>query len=404
MTAEADASEVPRDSPRGPLNGVRIVDFTENMSGPLATMILGDQGADVIKVEPPSGDALRAVGTYANGMAAFFANINRSKRSLALNLKADKAPGVVAALVDQADVVLHNFRPVAASKLGIDARSLCSGRPRLIHVTIVGFGTDGPYSGRPAYDHVLQALAGYGDLQRGKNEPPVLVRQGIVDKITAYHVAQAVTAALYERAQTGRGQAIEICMLDVAIAAMWPDGMMNHTILEPEKIRPPVSHSFRVISTKDGFIAFVVVTARQQEHFLQALGLGESKLLTAELLRKATDLIATHSTQDIVDLLARHDVPVAPVLSLDRLHEHEQVRANGSIDEFRHPHLGPIRQANPAVRFADRRASELRPAPSVGEHNHEVLTELGFGQGAIEELVVSGVVASERESDKASSR
>jgi crotonobetainyl-CoA:carnitine CoA-transferase CaiB-like acyl-CoA transferase len=125
---------------RGPLVGVRIVDFTENMSGPLGTMILGDQGADVIKVEPPGGDSLRAVGTRANGMAAFFANINRSKRSLALNLKAEKALDVVASLVDGADVVLHNFRPTAATKLGIDANSLCAGRPRLIHVTITGFG------------------------------------------------------------------------------------------------------------------------------------------------------------------------------------------------------------------------------------------------------------------------
>ncbi len=394
MTAGADFSEEVGPGPLGPLHGVRVVDFTENMSGPLATMMLGDQGADVVKIEPLGGDALRAVGTSANGMATFFANVNRSKRSLALNLKAQKAADVVAALVDQADVVLHNFRPAAASKLGIDAKTLCPGRPRLIHGTIVGFGTEGPYRGRPAYDHVLQALAGYADLQRGKDEPPVLIRQGIVDKIAAYHVAQSVTAALYERSQTGYGRTLEICMLDVAIAAMWPDGMMNHTILEPEKVYPPVSHSFRLLKTLDGAIAFVVMTPRQQEHFLQAVGITDSKMLTGELLRKASAVIENYSTQDTVDLLARHDVPVAPVQTLEQIHEHEQVRVNGIIDEFEHPHLGRIRQANPAVRFTDRRASDLRAAPAVGEHSSEVLKEHGFELVAIEELMSSGVVAS----------
>jgi len=380
----------------GPLTGVRVVDFTENMSGPLATMMLGDQGADVIKVEPPDGDILRSLGTHVGGLSAFFANLNRSKRSVGLDLRAEKAATVVAALVDGADVVVHNFRPAAASRLGIDAAALTPKRPRLIHVSIVGFGSVGPYAGRPAYDHVIQALAGFAALQTVGEGSPTLVRQGIIDKVTAYHVAQAVTAALLERTRTGLGQSIEVSMLDVAIAALWPDGMMNHTILAPDEIRTPISRSFRVTPTADGFIAFVTLTARQQEQFLKAVGFGDAKRATGELMRQGAQVIATRPTQEVVDLLSSYDVPVAPVVGLESLHENDQVQANDAIDEFLHPYLGPVRQANPGVRFADRRAGDLRPAAKLGDHNTEVLTELGFEDAVIRDLTSSGVLAVDR--------
>jgi crotonobetainyl-CoA:carnitine CoA-transferase CaiB-like acyl-CoA transferase len=365
------------------------------MSGPLATMMLGDQGADVVKVEPPDGDVLRSLGTQRNGMSAFFANLNRSKRSIGLDLYAERAAEVLAALVDRTDVVVHNFRPAAAARLGIDAAALTPGRPELIHVSIVGFGSDGPYGGRPAYDHVIQALAGFAAIQSVGSEPPALVRQGIIDKVTAYHVAQAVTAALFERIRTGQGRAIEVCMLDVAVATLWPDGMMNHTILAPDDTLTPISRSFRVTPTADGFIAFVTLTPRQQEQFLKAVGFGAVTRVTGELMRQAAGVIATKATAEVVDVLAAHDVPVAPVVGLDDLHEHEQVRSNQTVDEFLHPHLGPVRQANPALRFDDRRAGELRPAAELGEHNAEVLTELGFDEGAISDLVASGVLVAQ---------
>ncbi len=394
MTAGNDGSDAAAGPSDGPLSGVRIVDFTENMSGPLATMMLGDQGADVIKVEAPSGDTLRGVGTNTGGLSAFFLNLNRSKRFVGLDLKTAPAAEIVGALVDRADVVIHNFRPAAAAKLGIDAATLCTGRPKLIHGTVIGYGTVGPYGGRPAYDHVLQALAGYSALQQVSDEPPSLVRQGVIDKIASFHVAQAITAALYERTRTGRGRSIEICMLDVAIAALWPDGMMNHTIVEPEHVFGPVSRTFRVTPTADGYVSLAAVTPRQQERFLEAVGLPESKRTTGEILRKAAAVIATLSTQEVIDLLNRYDVPVAPVVGLDELHNHPQIRANETVDEFVHPHVGPVRQANPAVRFTPTRAGELPAAGPVGEHNHEVLAELGYDERTIGELVESGVLVS----------
>jgi crotonobetainyl-CoA:carnitine CoA-transferase CaiB-like acyl-CoA transferase len=209
-------------------------------------------------------------------------------------------------------------------------------------------------------------------------------------------VAQAVTAALLARTGTGQGQAIEICMLDVAIAAMWPDGMMNDTISAPDETLTPISRSFRVTPTNDGFISFVALTPRQQEQFLKAVGLGATRT-TGELLRQAAAIIAKISTQDAVDRLSSHDVPVAPILQLNSVYEHPQVQANGSIDEFVHPHLGTVRQPNPAVRFDGRRAGELRPAGRLGEHNEEIMIELDFDEAAIQKLIASGALVVETE-------
>jgi len=170
-------------SNRGPLEGVRVVDFTANMSGPYATMLLGDQGADVIKIEPLEGDALRHVGSGSPEMSAYFANLNRSKRSVALDLTKEESRPVVEALLDSADVVLHNFRASVTERLGLEGPVVRDGRPSLIYVGIGGFGPEGPYGGRPAYDHVIQALSGFAARQSDlKTGEPHLVRQGVIDK------------------------------------------------------------------------------------------------------------------------------------------------------------------------------------------------------------------------------
>ena len=368
----------------GPLAGVRVVDFTANMSGPFATMILGDQGADVIKVEPPEGDVIRAVGTGVAGMSAYFANLNRSKRSLAVDLNRAEAEPVMRALLDSADVVIHNLRSAAAVRLGLDAGTARRGRPSLVHATIDGFGREGPYGGRPAYDHVIQALSGFAarqiDPKRGE---PSLIRQGIVDKLTGQAAAQAVTAALFERASTGNGQTVEVCMLDVAVSVLWPDGMMNHTMIEPDTVLPSVSHSFRLTPTSDGHIAFALLTTRQFAMLRDAVGLpGGEPLDTAEarmrqggaVLRDAARTLAGHTTAEAVEMLAAHDIPVAPVVSLEALHDDPQIRANAILREFDHPVLGAVRQADPAVRFNGARPEDLTPAPQLGQHDREAVS------------------------------
>jgi crotonobetainyl-CoA:carnitine CoA-transferase CaiB-like acyl-CoA transferase len=386
--------------PRGPLDGICVVDFSANMSGPFATMILGDQGADVIKVEAiKGGDTLRNVGTKVGNFSTYFANLNRSKRSLALDLTNPQARPVVDALLDRADVVIHNLRASVAKRLEIDASRVREGRPRLIYLSIGGFGAEGPYGGRPAYDHVIQALSGFASRQAdpATNEPSLL-RQGAIDKATGLTAAQAITAALFERSKTGEGQVIEVNMLDVAVSFLWPDGMMNHTLVEPEgQPAPDIARSFRLSPTSDGHVAFALVHDRQWAKLTESVGpwpSGEGTRVAsrADVMREVGRRLAELSTVEAVSFLASQDIPVAEVVPLEGVAHHPQVIANDTLDLFDHPVLGRIRQPNPPVRFANRRANQMLPAPSLGQDDREVLSELGFGENAIEGLLRSGVV------------
>lgn len=387
--------------PERPLTGVRVLDITANMSGPFATMVLGDQGADVIKLEPLDGDPMRHVGSGSPGLSTFFANLNRSKRFLAMDLARRESRPVLDALLERADVVVHNYRPAAAEALGIDAASVRAAHERLIHVTIIGYGTTGPYAGRPAYDQVIQALSGFVARQAEPDDEPAMVRHGIIDKVTAITVAQAVSAALVPQVRSGRGCSVSISMLDVAIAVLWPDGMMNHTAVAPERSLPDISNGFRVTRTADGHLAFSLATAKQLANLRRAVGLdddarfdspGNPMRRAGAVIREASRRLAEMTTDDAVGLLSGHDVPVAPVVALEDLHRHPQVVANGAIASFDHPILGPVRQANPLVRFNDDTVADLPPAAPLGAHGREILAELGFEPDAIDTLVRAGVV------------
>ncbi|MGV0794851.1 CaiB/BaiF CoA transferase family protein [Mycolicibacterium sp. XJ1819] len=371
----------------GPLAGIRVLDFTANMSGPLATMILGDQGADVVKVEPPEGDVIRGLGSARNGMSAYFANLNRSKRFVATDLKSSEGAELLHELLDWADVMVHNFRPGVAERLGLDAQTVRAARPQLVYVEITGFGTVGPYANRPAYDHVIQAMSGFAanqKLARDASSQPALVRQGIIDKLTGLVAAQATTAALLERSRTGIGRTVEVRMLDVAVATLWPDAMMNNTLLEPHDAQPTIAQSFQLTETADGLIAFILVKAAAFKRLAEGLNLpGASDLPTVGVHRLGGDVFAETvrrvralTTREAVDLLSSLDIPVAPVLELDSLHEHPQIQAADLIDEFTHPVVGRVRQANPAVRFVDERAATLRPAGGVGSDNDDVIRDI----------------------------
>jgi crotonobetainyl-CoA:carnitine CoA-transferase CaiB-like acyl-CoA transferase len=404
-TSSPELTETASDSgqaARGPLSGVRILDFTANMTGPLATMILGDQGADVIKVEPPHGDPLRFIGSSVAGMSAYFSGLNRSKRSLVLDLTKTESRPIVEALVDRSDVVLHNFRRKAEVKLGLDAATLKANRPRLIHASISGYGDNGPYADAPAYDLVIQAMSGFAAQQTDRRTGnPGVVQQGVIDKFTGQSTAQAITAALFEQSRTGVGRVIEIQMLQVAIALLWSDGMMSHSLTAGQGTDMPSSvNSFRLTRATDGFFAFSVVTGAQFARLASMIGLDADEIAgSAEargkqggsVVRAAAEFLGTLTTAEAVDLLHSFDIAAAPVVSHEELHQHEQVRATEAIDEFVHPVLGPMRQANPAVRLDDVRAGELRGAPQLGEHRDEILREVAFAATDIERLAGLGV-------------
>jgi len=384
----------------GPLQSIRVIDFTENMAGPFGTMILGDQGADVIKVESPTGDVIRHTGTGSARMAAYFANLNRSKRSLVVDLQRAESASVLQPLLDSADVVVHSFRPKAAARLGLDAPTVTATRPTVVHASIVGFGATGPLAGRPVYDHVIQAVSGMADLQRESGEDdPHLIRHGVVDKCTGHVLAQSVCAALIERFRTGEGTTISISMLDVAVSLLWPDGMMDRTALEPELRMPAAALTFRLTPTADGYVSLVVLKKAQWDGLIDAFGLsdgrggtGEGAMKPGVILRGARDAIRTLLTDDVVKLLTANDVPCAPVVSLDEMLVHPQIVANRTLVEYEHPLIGPIRQPRATPTFASMQEMGIVPAPGLGDHTQEILAEVGLSRPSIESLLTSGVV------------
>lgn len=391
----------------GPLEGFRIVDLTAYVAGPLATMILADQGAEVIKVEPPGlGDVWRYVGTSRGGMSAMFASCNRSKRSIALNLKDPRGRELLELLVGRADVLVQNFRPGVVERLGIDEARMRVVKPDLIYVSITAFGHEGPYARRPAFEPVVQAMSGIANVQADRETgAPHLVQQALCDKITSQSVAQAITAALLARERGAGGQHLRVAMLDVAIAFLWLDGMANYTIVEDDvSLHPPASVALRTFATLDGHITFAPITDTQAHGALRALDredlIDDPRFAQVEARSRNPDEflgvcaaeLQKLTTAQAVERLAAEHVPCGPVLALDEIHEHPQVLANGTLVETQHPTMGRLREPRPPVRFTATPAEIRSPAPALGQHTDEVLAETGIAPLEIEELRGKGVV------------
>jgi crotonobetainyl-CoA:carnitine CoA-transferase CaiB-like acyl-CoA transferase len=387
----------------GALEGLRVVDLTQVISGPLATRILADQGADVIKVEPPRGDTIRHVGGR-DGMSALFATTNRSKRSLVLDLKQPAAVDVVRRLSASADVFVQNFRPGVADRMGIGERALRADHPELIYVSISGYGDTGPYASQRVYDPLVQAMSGLADVQGGHREGQELVRFIVADKVTALTCAQAITAALVARGRTGRGQHLKLSMLDATVAFLWPEGMAYHTMLDGKARRAPPAERHRIFATRDGHLLAAAIEVAQWQAFCRAaerpeLAEDERFATVKGLIVHATErldlmeeILCERTTDDWLARLRAADVPCAPVVTRERLHEEPQIIANQLVVESRHPVAGAMRQPRPAERLDDT-PSEIRgPAPRLGEHSEALLREAGFDAEAISALRAAGAL------------
>ncbi len=378
----------------GPLEGVKVVDFSVMISGPLAAMMLADQGADVVKVETPGfGDIMRLLGTSKNGMTGIFANNNRGKRSLVVDLKTDGGRDVVVRLVEDADVVIQNFRPGAMSRLGLGYDDLAAINPNLVYTSISGYGPSGPYSGRRVYDNVIQAASGLASVQTDPaTGEPAMFRTLVCDKSTAYTAAQAITAALYARA-TGRaaGQHIELAMIDTAIAFLWPDSAMDAALLDDDVTRQPtLASNYAVTRLADGFASAGAVTdsefaglcatygvpeMAQDPRFVDTLSrMANANAMVAELAEAA----AGCSIDDFVVRSQEHDVPASKINTLDDLPSDPQVVNNEVFVERDHPLAGRIREPRPAARLHGTPQQVGRVAPGHGEHTLEIIAELGL--------------------------
>jgi crotonobetainyl-CoA:carnitine CoA-transferase CaiB-like acyl-CoA transferase len=394
----------------GALDGYRIVDLSQMISGPIATMILADQGADVIKVEPPgSGDLVRGIGAAKSGIAPTFATANRSKRSIVVDLKHENGLGVVQRLLKGADVFVQNFRPGRAEGLGLGEEAMRAIQPDIVYVSISGFGETGPYAHKRVYDPVVQALSGLASIQGDRETGrPRMVRTIVPDKLTAMTAAQAITAALLSRERTGEGQHVRLAMLDAMVSFLWPEAMARYTFVrDDEGERPAAVPQVRdlVFETADGYITAGTVANREWEAFARAVGhpewLDDDRFKTAagriahwdERLELMQQALQKKTAREWIEILDKADVPCGPINGRRDLLTDPQIAANGLIVESEHPAVGRLRQTRPAARF-DRTPAEIRrPAPTLGEHTDEILAETGLSAAEIESLRASGTVS-----------
>jgi crotonobetainyl-CoA:carnitine CoA-transferase CaiB-like acyl-CoA transferase len=399
-------SEVAGAESGGPMAGFRIVDLTTMISGPFATMMLGDQGADVIKVEALTGDYVRAGAHRSGGLAASFLNNNRNKRSIAINLKNPEGRDILLRLAASADVFIQNFRPGVVERLGVGEADVRVVRPDIVYVSLNGFGESGPYAAKPVYDPIIQAVSGLASVQGGSDDnPPRLVRTILPDKLTAVTASQAITAALLARERSGQGQHVRLSMLDAVMAFLWSSDMGGQTFVDmPVNAQRAASFIDLIYSTLDGYISVAVMGDREWRALTQALDrpdwLDDPRFITPALRDQNIDArlaliqeeLSARTCADWLERLEAAGVPCAPVLTRNELVQHEQIAASGILVESDHPHAGRLRQARPAARF-DRTPPGIRSgAPLLGEHSDEILGEIGVGPDHIAALRAAGVI------------
>ena len=390
----------------GPLDGVRVIDLTSMISGPLATMMLADQGADVIKVEPPHGDHSRRVATRRGGFSASFLNNNRNKRSVVLDLKKPQGLAALKKLVADADVFIQNFRPGVAARIGIGEDVLREIKPDLIYVSVCGFGFEGPFAQKPVFDPLIQAVSGLTTVQAGSDEQrPRLVRTIVPDKVTAIQTSQAITSALFAKLKNGTGQHIKISMLDTVVFFLWSSDMGGHTFIGDElETETAQSYIDLVYETADGYISVAVVADKDWNGVSVALDrpdfLTDARFANAALreenkdarTRLTQEALLSFKSADAIQRLEQQDVPCAPVLTRRQMIQHPQIEANEILLDYQHPEAGHLRQVRQPAVFSTTPLSAPAPAPQLGQHTHEVLLQAGYSESEIEQLAEDNAI------------
>ena len=388
----------------GPLAGVSILDLSQVVAGPLATQILAEQGAAVIKVEPIGGELTRTTGP--DHVRGLYANCNRGKRCVGIDLTTTAGVEVVLELAGRADVVVQNFRPGVVERLGIDYEAVRSRNADVIYASVSGFGSSGPYSQRPVLDPVIQGLTGMVHSQVSEALPfPDLMRTLVADKATAHTVAQSVTAALFARTQGAGGQHIDLAMLDAALSWFWPDGMADLTHTSGLQVHRP-QDLYQLIDTADGQVVYYLATRTQLEGMWKVLGRDDfladddfcqpGRLIASGKAEEAMDAIraglAAMPSAEVVAKMAEHHVPCGPVLTRDEVMADPQVVHNGVIHEWDHPTAEGLRQAGPPGSWTATPPAFVPQIALAGEHTDEVLRELGHDDADIARLRAEGIV------------
>ena len=389
-----------------PLEGITVLEFSTMITASLAAMMLGEQGARVIKVEPVDmGDPMRYIGTGKGGISSLFANCNRGKQSVRVNIREPSGQELIREVAGQVDVLVHNFRPGVMDKLNLGSEQLRAHNKALIYMAISGFGTSGPLSSAPAYDPVIQACSGMTAAQ-GRDEHQ-FIKNLMCDKLTAYTACQALTAALYVREKTGEGQHIDLSMLDAGMFFLFPDAYQNHTLLDDDiEVQPLLSDMlYELTRTSDGGLTISAATDAHRAGVLKAVGLEsliaderfnslEKLIQNLEEFRAAlADAFLQLTTDEALKRLRENEVPCARCYTLDEALDQEQLAANRSIEVQDHPLMGRMRVFRTPARFGGNILEAGSPAPAHGEHTEAVLESFGIDAGRLTALRESGTVS-----------
>ena len=393
---------------RGPLAGVKVLDLTSVIMGPFATQILASLGAEVTKVESPEGDNMRHVGPMRNaGMGHIFLHANQGKRSVVLDLKQPDAREAALRLAERCDVLISNVRPPALARLGLDYEAVQARNPRLIHVSCCGFGQDGPYAAKPAYDDLIQGATGLPWLMsRYGAETPCYAPVTLADRVTGLHAVYAVTAALYERERTGAGQAVVVPMFEAMTQFVLGDHMAGLSF------EPPIGDAGyarlltphrRPYETRDGYLCVLIYNDKHWRAFFTAIGERERFEQDARfsnhtargehidaVYAHVAELMRTRTTAEWQALLDEADIPHLPMNAPEDLLDDAHLRAVGFVREVQHPSEGAMRTTGAPTTWSRTPCAEVSPAPRLGEHSLQVLRELGYGAAEIDAMVASG--------------
>lgn len=394
----------------GPLHGIKVIDMTAVLMGPFASQALGDMGADVIKIEAPAGDLVRQIGPARHpGMGPIYLNTNRNKRSLTLDLKQPAGLAVLKRLLVDADVLVYNVRPNAMARLGLGYDSVAAINPRIVYAGLFGFGQDGPYAARPAYDDLIQGGATLSYLiARASGGQPRYVPTAMADRIVGVTAVSGILASLVARQRTGRGERVDVPMFETMVAFVMGDhlgGLSFEPPLDEGGYARQLSPERRPYRTRDGYICAMVYNDKQWESFLRAVG-RESLLHTdarfAGFVNRSqhidfvygelANMFEARSTAEWMQLLEQADVPFLPMHDFKSVLQDPHLVATGFFAIEQHPSEGAIRTMKMPMRWHDNTPDPVRPAPRQGEHSVELLQEAGYGAAEIERLIAQGVV------------
>ncbi|MBS0469630.1 MAG: CoA transferase [Proteobacteria bacterium] len=392
----------------GPLQGIRVLDLSAVVLGPYATQILGDFGAEIVKVESPSGDLMRLNGVSRNrGMSSIFLTLNRNKRSLALDLQTPEGKAVLRRLIPSFDVLVHNMRVEAIERLGFGYDAVAARNPKIVYCAATGFDQDGPDAGRPAFDDIIQAASGLAAVASTGRDAPDYVPSLIADKTTGMAVVNAVLAALVHRERHGRGQYVEVPMLETMAAFVLTEhlgGLAFDPPLAPAGYARLLEGGRKPAPTKDGHIALLPYSAGHWRAFFDAAGrpeIGERYAHedrakrnenNARLYAEMRATTPSRTTAEWMAICADCDIPATPIYTLDKVVGHPQLNAVGLFAIAEHPSEGAIREVRPATKFAATPAAIERKAPRLGENSDEILREAGFSEAEIAALHANNIV------------